>query len=363
MNELEILLRERIASDGPLTFAEYQDAALYHPELGYYADHERSGWRGHFLTSAELDPAFGALWAVGFRRVWEWLGRPESFELIEVGPGEGGFANSVLGVLEGDFADALTYRLVERVSALAERQTSLLSTYGNVVWSSSIDELTPVAQGAVMANEVLDNLPVHLLEYRGDEFVELYVQASDSGLEFVSGPVSSSRISRLLDGAELDPSEGQRLEVAPEAADFVRSCAGAVQRGAVFLVDYGVTWRELADRHSGTLVSYSDAGADDRVLGRPGEKDITSHTNWDVAASTLRAAGFKLTGPTPQREVLKDFGLVDLQESLARQQRALTAEGRGVEAVRALSRRQALGVLSDPHGLGGLGVLRGRRGA
>ena len=361
MNDLVGLLRERIDSDGPITFAKYQDTALYHPELGYYAGGQRSGWRGHFLTSAELDPAFGALWAVGFRRVWERLGRPETFELIEVGPGEGGFANSILGVVEGDFADALVYRLVERIPALAERQMSLLSTYDNVVWSVSIDE-TPAAHGALMANEVLDNLPVHLLEYRGDEFVELYVQAPASGLEFVPGPVSSSRVSRLLDSVDHEPNDGQRLEVAPAAVDFVRSCATAVARGSVFLVDYGLTWRELVERRSGTLVSYSDAGTDDAVLDRPGEKDITSHANWDVAAGALRSAGFEVTGPTPQSEVLRDLGLADLDESLAEQQRNLTAEGRGAEALRIFSRRQALGVLRDPNGLGGLDVVTGRRG-
>ena len=361
MNGLEILLRERV-SHGPITFAEYQATALYHPEFGYYARSQRSGWRGHFLTSAELDPSFGALWAVGFRRAWESLGQPTSFELIEVGPGEGGFANAILGVVEGDFADALTYRLVEPIPALAERQMSLLSTYDNVVWSSSIDEVSRVGNGAVMANEALDNLPVHLLEYRGGEFGELYVQASDSGLELVSGPISSPRISQLIDGAELEPSEGQRLEVPSEAVDFVRSCAAAVKTGSVVLVDYGLTWRDIASRPSGTLVSYSDAGADDLVLDRPGEKDITSHANWDEVASVLRSAGFEVTGPTPQHEVLNEFGLPHLDESLAQRHRNLAAEGQGAEALRTLSRRQALGVLSDPNGLGGLEVVIGRRG-
>ena len=108
-------------------------------------------------------------------------------------------------------------------------------------------------------------------------------------------------------------------------------------------------------------MSYSDAGADDLVLDRPGEKDITSHANWDVVASTLRSEGFEVSGPTPQREVLHDLGLPDLEESLAQKQRDLTSEGRGSEALRALSRRQALGVLSDPDGLGGLEVLTGRK--
>jgi SAM-dependent MidA family methyltransferase len=362
VNELEVLLRERI-SDEPITFAEYHETALYHPDFGYYARDPRSGWRGHFLTSAELDPSFGALWAVGFRRTWEWLGRPPSFEVIEVGPGEGGFANSVLTVVEGHFADVLTYRLVEPIPALTERQMSLLSTYDNVVWSSSIDELAPVGHGVVIANEVLDNLPVHLLEYRAGEFDELYVGASDSGLKLVAGPLSDRELVRAIPTAELDPSDGHRLEVAPATGDFVRACAAAVKSGSVFLIDYGLTWRDLASRPAGTLVSYSDAGADDRVLDRPGEKDITSHANWDVVASALGSAGFEVSGPTPQRDVLSDLGLSSLEESLARQQRHLTTEGRGADALRTLSRRQALSVLRDPDGLGGLDVMTGRKGS
>ena len=354
-------MREQI-SLGPMTFAEYQATALYHPTLGYYAQHRRSGWRGHFLTSAELDPSFGALWAVAFRRVWETLGRPPSFDLIEVGPGEGGFANSVLGVVAGPFADALTYRLVEPIPALAERQMSLLSTYDNVVWSASIDEVAPVPYGVVMANEVLDNLPVHLLEYRTGEFAELYVHASDSGLELSPGPLSDPELLRLLPDTDLHLSDGHRLEVSPAAVDFVRSCAAGVKAGSVVLVDYGLTWRDLADRHSGTLVSYSESGTDDAVLDRPGEKDITSHANWDVVGAALRSEGFELSGPTSQREILNDLGLPSLNESLAARQRSLAAEGKGAEALRTLSRRQALSVLGDPNGLGGLDVLIGRRG-
>jgi SAM-dependent MidA family methyltransferase len=360
VNELEALLRARIQAGGPITFAEFQDTALYHPELGYYSQASRTGWRGHFLTSAELDPAYGALWAVALRRVWEGLGGPAEFEMIEVGPGEGGFASSVLGAVEGDFGEALTYRLVERMPALAERQMSLLSMHDNVVWSSSLEDLPVAAHGCLVANEVLDNLPVHLLEFDHERWFELFVGTGRSGLELVPGPVSDPTLLRLVE--RVDPDDGQRIEVAPSAIDFARSCAGALSRGSIFLVDYGVTWRALEDRPLGTLVSYSDAGADDLVLDRPGEKDITSHANWDVVADELRASGCEVTGPTPQREVLEDLGLEHLRDSLAERQRDLTAQGRGAEALRALSRRQALNALSDPLGLGGLEVLVGRKG-
>ncbi|MGH2698854.1 MAG: class I SAM-dependent methyltransferase [Actinomycetota bacterium] len=361
MNELEALLRAEIREHGPITFARYQDVALYHPELGYYARAQRTGWRGHFLTSAELDPAYGAMWAVGFRRVWEALGRPSDFEVIEVGPGEGGFANSFLGVVEGEFGEAVTYRLVERMPALAERQMSLLSTYDNAAWSSSLEEVAPAANGCVIVNEVLDNLPVHLLEFRGGEWFELYVGETASGLELVPGPPSDAGRALPVGGADLEPGDGRRVEVGLAAIDFVRGCAAAVERGSIFLVDYGVTWRGLAERPSGTLVAYSDAGADDLVLDRPGEKDITSHANWDVIATTLKGAGCEVGGPTAQREVLEDLGLAHLRASLAERQRDLTERGRGAEALRALSRRQALSVLSDPQGLGGLEVVIGRK--
>ncbi|MGH2751063.1 MAG: class I SAM-dependent methyltransferase [Actinomycetota bacterium] len=360
MNQLEGLLRSWITSNGPITFAEYQETALYHPEFGYYAQSERSGWHGHFLTSAELDPAFGALWAVGFRRVWEELDRPADFEVIEIGPGEGGFAHAVLSAVRDDFRDALTYRLVERIPALTERQMSLLGTFDNVVWSTSIEEVSPVSHGCVTANEVLDNLPVHLVELGGEELVELYVGASGTGLELVRGALSDSRVSQLASGI-LRPDEGGRVEVGVAAVDFVQSCAAAIARGRVFLIDYGVTWRELERRPSGTLVCYSSTGADDEVLERPGDKDITSHANWDVVGAALEGAGCRVSGPTPQRSVLQELGLGDLQESVVERQRDLAASGRGAAAVRALSRRHALNALGDPAGLGGLEVMIGAR--
>lgn len=360
MTELEALLLEELAASGPVTFAAFQDAALYHPELGYYsAGPERSGWGGHFVTSAELDPAFGALWTVGFRRMWEALGEPDEFEVVEVGPGEGGFAQSVLTAARGDFAAALSYRLVERLPALAQRQMARLSAFDNVVWSPSIEEVEGVRAGCVFANEVLDNLPVHLLEVRNGALVELFVGAEDGRLVLRPGAVSDPHVAEIVPGPAL--AEGHRTEVGLAALDFVSAAASVVERGSVVLVDYGLTWAELARRPSGTLLSYSSAGPSDAVLDRPGEQDITSHANWDLAAAALARSGCAVMGPVPQRDVLRELGLDELRESLADGHSELAAAGRGADAVRALSRAQALGALNDPGGLGGLQVLTGSR--
>ena len=363
MTELRALLLEELDSTGPVTFATFQDTVLYHPEHGYYSQGaERSGWAGHFLTSAELDPAFGALWAVGFRRTWESLGAPDEFEIVEIGPGEGGFAHSVLDAVRGDFAGALSYRLVERLPKLVERQMARLNAFDNVVWSPSIEAVAGIEAGCVFANEVLDNLPVHLLELRNGALVELFVAAEARKLVLRSGPPSDPALEDLVAAAGLPLEDGHRIEVGLAAVDFTRAAARAVRRGSIVLVDYGVTWAELGGRPSGTLLSYSSAGTDEDVLDRPGEKDITSHANWDLSRLALEREGWRVTGPTPQGRVLRDLGLGDLQESFAARHRELAATGRGPEAVRALSRHQALGALADPAGLGGLQVLRGSKG-
>ena len=128
------------------------------------------------------------------------------------------------------------------------------------------------------------------------------------------------------------------------------------------MVDYGITWAELDQRPSGTLLSYSSSGTDEDFLNRPGEKDITSHANWDLVRWALESEGCRVTGPTPQAQVLRELGLGELEDSFAASHRELAAAGRGAEAVRSLSRHQALGALSDPHGLGGLDVLCGCKG-
>jgi len=153
LTALETILVERIRDSGPMPFAAFMSLALYHPHHGYYtAGPARVGRHGHFMTSPELDPAFGELWCVAFERVWERCGAPDPFEIVEIGPGEGTFVEAVLGSVKGHFADALTYRLVERSPILRQRQEQLLADFPRVAWSASITEVEPVAHCCVFAN-------------------------------------------------------------------------------------------------------------------------------------------------------------------------------------------------------------------
>jgi SAM-dependent MidA family methyltransferase len=359
MSLLDFLL-DRIESSGPMPFAAFMSFALYHPRFGYYsAGPERTGWRGHFLTSPEIDPAFGALWARALETIWDACGRPPAFEVVEIGPGEGGLASGVLDVARPPFADALSYRLVERIPALEQRQRDRLSGHANVTWSRSIMELAPVPAGCVFANEVLDNLPVHLVERTNGALAEVCVDAAGGSLAFVSLPPSSPELERWLERVGVELPDGHRMEVPLAAESLAARVAGLVGRGAALFVDYGANASALAARPDGSLVAYSGAGVDEDVLDAPGTKDLTTHANWTSVARVLAGAGLSVAGPRPQRDVLMALGARSLDDELKSEHARALAEGRGAQAVRALSRRQALAALIDPGGLGRLDVLGG----
>lgn len=360
MTPLEEKLIGRIADRGPITFADYMEAALYDPDHGYYsAGPPRTGRGGHYVTSPELDAGFGALWAEAVADVWHRCGRPRAFVVAEIGGGEGGFAAALLAAVTGPLAAALRYVLVEPRPALASRQRARLGDRPDVTWVRDASAAGPA--GFVFANEVLDNVPVRIVEASGGDLVEIRVGVRDGRLAEV--PVPAPAVLRLeLARLGVELGDGARFEIAIAARALVAAAAAAVGNGAVVLVDYGDEAAGLAERAAGTLASYSQSGADGDVLGRPGERDITSHANWTTVRAALVATGHTALGPVPQRAVLQGLGLADLDRRLRAEHRAAVAAGAGAAAVAALSRRHALAALADPGGLGGLGVMAGVRG-
>jgi SAM-dependent MidA family methyltransferase len=361
-DDLKRVIVERIQEGGPLPFAAFMSLALYDRRHGYYARPDRTGFAGHFLTSPELDPAFGELWAEGLVQIWTACDRPTRFEVIEVGPGEGTFAAAVLATAPRELTAALVYRLVERMPALEDRQRSLLEGRGNIDWIPSLQEVPGPTTGCVIANEVLDNLPVHLVERRDGRLHEVCVALSDGELTTALLPLSNPELARFLERCRIDLPEGHRFEVGLAAEGLIAHAVRTIGRGAIVFVDYGLDADELAARPNGTLLAYSAGGADDDILAAPGRKDITAHANWTAVGVALHAHGLEVVGPMSQRTVLKGLGLDALDSRLADEHRAAADAGHGADALRALSRRQALGALADPGGLGGLGVVVGLKG-
>lgn len=355
--ELEQLIRDTIAAEGPLPFDRYMAMVLYEPGLGYYAQGpERSDWAGDFITAPQLDPAYGELWAGGIERLWRAAGRPASFGIIEIGPGEGGFARSVLDALPG--GGRFHYTLVEPLPALASRQRELLRSRDGLRWVDDLSRAPKLPHGVVIANEVLDNLPVRLVTRTAAGLRERRVAVEDGALAFTEVPPDGTTL-RCISKGKLDPEEGGSVEVPVAAETFVRGAAAAIGRGAAVFVDYGAEGHRLSELPAGTLACYSAAGLDDDPLQDPGSKDITAHANWSLIRQTMEDEGMTAVGPFRQNDILRSLGAGAVDHRLRREHDEALAAGRGADAVRALSRRQALGALTASGGLGGFEVMAG----
>jgi SAM-dependent MidA family methyltransferase len=343
-----------ITRRGPITFAEYMDAALYHPEHGYYASRSaRTGRAGHFMTSPEIDASFGELWAGAFARVWDACERPHLFDVVEIGPGEGAFAHAVLRAATGGFAAALRYVLVEPRPAARTRQRETIAD-DRTEWVESLAE-TSCEAGCVFANEILDNQPVHLVRPGRDGPNEVFVAAVDKGLDLVDGPVSSPAITGYL--REVGVDENASMQVGLAGADLARAAAAGLTRGALFFVDYGLEADEIRRRGGNTVVTYSERGAGTDPLFEPGLADVTAHVDWTGTRLALQSAGLDVAGPWLQADVLGSLGAREIDGRLRGEHAAALEAGDGVTAVRMLSRRNALATLTNTGGLGGLQVL------
>ena len=362
MNTLEGIIKDEISEHGPMDFARYMGLVLYHPEHGYYASgRRRTGWRGDFLTSPELDPAYGELWAKGFEEIWNSCGRPATFHLVELGPGEGSFAAAVLAAATGAFADALKVILVERVAAVRRRQREALNQFPNVAWASGIEEAGSLESACLFANEVIDNMPVALVAMSAGTPVELCVGLQDSKLALVAR-TPSQEVLRFIAELSAPLPEGHLLEVPLAAIDFAAQAIAAISSGVIVVVDYGDHEGGLVQRPAGTLLCYSESGVDDQYLERPGTKDITAHANWSALTRAFESAGASVAGPIRQRDALKSLGVDGIQDRIRVAANDAIARGSGKDGVRALSRRGAIGALLDPAGLGGLEVLVAHKG-
>jgi SAM-dependent MidA family methyltransferase len=388
---LAALIRAEIARAGPLTFARFMELALYHPTLGYYAGggtgHEPIGWEGDYVTSGDVHPLWGWCLARQLHEMWELLGAPPCFQVVEVGGARGLLARDVLAYAREhapDWRAALRYTLVERAPATAplqrERAAALaraLAASGlepdAVTWSAGIEALAPASVvGCIVANEVADALPVHLVEARGGALAEIYVGAVGDHLVERAGPPSSDAVAGDLDRFSIPwrafPA-GWRAEVCLAADGWMRGLGRALARGFVLALDYGDLARHLytRDRRHGTLAVYTRHRLGERPLAAPGRQDLTAHVNFSALIAAGRAAGLRLAGLTTQRAFLLRAGIVDEAERRAAEQFPLADPARATDAgqrdyLRRAALRAAVRTLTSAEGLGGFRVLALQRG-
>lgn len=308
-------LRDRIVAEirkhGPIPFSRYMEMCLYEPDLGYYArSREQFGKAGDFYTSSDVHAVFGRLLARQFDEMWTAIGSPGTLNLIELGPGRGLFAQDVLDWSEKkfpEFAGAMRYRLVETSAGLRQRLEDRFATRiaaGLVSVHSAIQHVPPTEHAIVFANELLDALPVEIVDYSGQVFV------AENGGRFVEdyrepGPDIIDYLRRY----SVIPQQGERVEVCLAALDFMPHIASAVQTGFVVLIDYGYTRAEqAAGRHLDTLMTYRRHAAGASPYDAPGEQDLTAHVNFTAVAEAGKAAGLTTCALLTQSQFLIGIG-------------------------------------------------------
>jgi SAM-dependent MidA family methyltransferase len=291
-----------------MTVAAFMELALYDPEFGYYARAaRRSGRAGDFFTSVDVGPLFGELLEVQIAEMAALLGEsPGGFDLVEAGAGNGRLAADILEAMRGHDADlfeSVRVHLVEASPAARAQHHAMLGSASSRLASSS-EVLPESIDGVLLANELLDAMPVHQVVQREHELNEIYVDADGGRLRVAEGPLSTPRLHEYLErvGASLEP--GWRVEINLAATDWIVEVTRRLRRGFVILIDYGHTARELysVTHSTGTLTTFSGhqgAGAETggpAWLTNPGEQDITAHVDFTSVRAAAESQGLTTIG-------------------------------------------------------------------
>ena len=322
--ELVARLRDEIAREGRITFARFMERALYEPELGYYRrTRPGPGREGDFLTAPETHAIFGRAVARQLDEVWGRLGRPDPFVLREYGAGVGTLARAVLDGREQEASGlraVIRYEPVEVEAARIEALAAALGAAGHAhALATPTDPPAPIT-GVVLANELLDALPVHRVVLRAGRLRELYVERRDGGFQEVEGDPSTPALARRLEEVGVRLREGQRAEISLGLDRWVRDAAAGLERGLVLLVDYGYPASELYGprRLAGTLMAYVAHRAHDDPWINVGRQDLTAHVDVTAVERAADSAGLDRLGVTTQAEFLVGLGVQTLlQEAQA----------------------------------------------
>jgi SAM-dependent MidA family methyltransferase len=291
------------------------EAALYHPEFGYYnrGDLKRWGREADYRTSPERSELFAATFARYFAKCYEELGRPRQWTIVEGGAGDGRFAQRVLRRLAQEHPrvfEATRYFVDELSSEAVIRAQTALAESSDRVSFGRLSDFNPSDPWLYFSNELLDAFPVHRVTNTGEFHVTL---DSDENFAWTVCPYSTPRLPQFLREHSINLT-GQAIEINLEVDDWFASVAAKMKQGYVITVDYGAEAAELYDaalRPEGTLRAFSRHGFVDEVLSAPGEYDITSSVNWTQVKTTGSRLGFEVVEFERQDKFLLKTGLLE----------------------------------------------------
>jgi len=312
MTSLPDLIDMQIRSSGPMSVATYMGLCLTHPREGYYKGADPLGTKGDFITAPEISQMFGELIGFFFVNLWQQMGSPKAFTLLELGPGRGTLMADMLRVAcraEG-FRDALDLRLFETNPHLIAEQNQRLEAY-DPKWIDSFEKVGP-GPLLVIANEFFDALPIRQFVRAADGWHERMVGLIEGKRAFGLSPtpLPSSAFPEAVANAEPDTV----FEVAIAGGEVMSRLAKTVstQGGAILAIDYGYAHTQTGETLQGVRRhAYAE------VLESPGDTDLSAHVDFEALGNVARKAGLAVPPLTTQGRFLNALGLRERAKALS----------------------------------------------
>ena len=308
----QLIAAEIEQEGGQIAFSRFMELALYAPRLGYYSGGaSKLGADGDFTTAPEITPLFGATLA----RVAAAIIAQSAPDIIEFGAGTGRLARDVITALGQQGVELNSYTIIELSGELRARQQEALKDLPQVRW---LDAMPESFSGVVLANEVLDAMPVELVIRSAGGWMRQMVTIENGAFAFVQAPLGAGlqeQLARQVPEYE-HMLEGYVTELHPVGAGFMGSLAQmfASGRGAAILLDYGFPAHEyyLDQRIGGTLMCHYRHHAHPDPFYLPGLQDITAHVDFTTMALAAQDAGLPVLGYMNQASFLLSAGIGEL---------------------------------------------------
>lgn len=318
----EMICDEITASGGWIPFTRYMELAIYAPGMGYYCGGTtKFGGAGDFVTAPEISPLFGRAVAQQVAQVIECIGE-DSSGILEFGAGTGKLALDILLELERLESLPKHYFILDVSGGLQKRQKELFEKFAPQLLSRVdwLKHMPAKFKGLILANEVLDAMPVHLVVWRGTSLFERGVAWNGGAFEWSDRLLINKELVKIA--RELSSqinSDGNKIrtyisEISLLTRGFMRSLAAILQQGAIVLIDYGFTHKEYyhSQRNRGTLMCHYRHRTHDDPFYFPGLQDITSHVDFSAVTEAATGAGLELLGYTSQAHFLINCGITEI---------------------------------------------------
>ncbi|MEE3003034.1 MAG: SAM-dependent methyltransferase [Pseudomonadota bacterium] len=304
-------IKQIIAESGPISFAEFMQYALYTPSTGYYmSNNYQIGKKGDFHTAPEISAMFGHCIA---NQINEYIRQNNEISILELGPGSGKLAKDILENIKKPEC-IKKYLMLELSPSLKEKQKETTKSISKVP-ISHISKLPTDFKGIIIANEVIDAMPVHRFKI-ANKLHEQYVELKNNELIPVFKPTKNKDLIEQVYALNLDLPLGYESEINLALPSWINSLSDCLKQGIILLIDYGYDQQEYyhPERNDGTLKCFHQQKAHNNPFINIGSQDITAHVDFTKTAKAALKSNLEIEGYVEQAHFLLNLDLINIAQ-------------------------------------------------